>query len=640
MTFNTALTGLRASTSALDITGNNIANSSTAGFKQSRAEFADVYASSVIGGGGNQIGNGVRVADVAQQFSQGNISFTQNALDMAINGDGFFVLSAGGTQLFTRAGQFGVDDGGFLVTNDGARLQGFPANSTGVVSGVLDDLRLDSASIPPRQTTLVDINFNLNADDPVLAQRGTTTVSNGAGVGAVVSPVTAAGNGYTVGTVEIDGNVVAVPANAGDSAQQIAADLSAIAGVSASATTAVDITLPGTSFPVLAGELEINSNAVTGTDAMALAASINALAGVTASLSGSTISIIATNGQDLAFDVSGATATVPAFAVDVGGTTLTQGTANEDAIIGGAINVTLDEGVSFGNGTGNVFDGSEVLSQFVANEFDPTDQNTYNNATSVTIFDSLGSPHTLTKFFVKESTALNPPNTWTMYVQIDGLDVGNPDPLAPDPTAPTRAGFSMQFNNDGSLDPSNTDALVITNWTPTDASGTPAANALGPFNGGTLPIPEPPTSSNFEIDILGSTQYSGSFSVNELDQSGFATGQLSGVDIDDSGVIFARYTNGEALVLGQVALADFANDQGLTPIGNTGWAQSFESGEPVIGAPQTASRGAITAGALEESNVELAEELVALIIAQRNFQANSRTIETANEITQTIINLR
>ena len=134
MTFNTALTGLRAATTDLNVTGNNIANASTVGFKQSRAEFADVYASSVVGGGTNAVGNGVRVADVSQQFSQGNISFTENALDLAISGGGFFVLNDQGSQVFTRAGQFGVDDSGYITTNDGARLQGFPSKSLALLA--------------------------------------------------------------------------------------------------------------------------------------------------------------------------------------------------------------------------------------------------------------------------------------------------------------------------------------------------------------------------------------------------------------------------------------------------------------------------------------------------------------------------
>jgi flagellar hook protein FlgE len=159
-------------------------------------------------------------------------------------------------------------------------------------------------------------------------------------------------------------------------------------------------------------------------------------------------------------------------------------------------------------------------------------------------------------------------------------------------------------------------------------------------SGGAVPVEVPATSSNIEIDIGDASQFSGVFSVNSLDQTGFSTGQLSSLDIDETGIIFARYSNGEALILGQVALADFANQQGLTPVGVTAWAGSCVSGQPVVGAPRSAALGAIQSGALEESNVELAEELVALIIAQRNFQANARTIETANEVTQTIINLR
>lgn len=104
MTFNAALTGLRAASKDLEVSGNNIANASTVGFKESRAEFADVYASTALGSGSNAVGNGVRVANIAQQFSQGSISFTDNSLDLAVNGGGFFVLSDSGTQTFTRAG--------------------------------------------------------------------------------------------------------------------------------------------------------------------------------------------------------------------------------------------------------------------------------------------------------------------------------------------------------------------------------------------------------------------------------------------------------------------------------------------------------------------------------------------------------
>ena len=115
---------------------------------------------------------------------------------------------------------------------------------------------------------------------------------------------------------------------------------------------------------------------------------------------------------------------------------------------------------------------------------------------------------------------------------------------------------------------------------------------------------------------------------------------LAGLEIDDSGIIFARYTNGQTRVQGQIALASFPNQQGLTPLGKTAWAESFTSGEPVVGKPTTGTLGAIQSGALEQSNVNLSDQLVALIVAQRNYQANAKTIQTEDAVTQTIINLR
>ncbi|MGB5323812.1 MAG: flagellar hook protein FlgE [Pseudomonadales bacterium] len=645
MTFNAALTGLRAANKDLEVSGNNIANASTVGFKESRAEFADVYASTAAGSGSNAVGNGVRVANIAQQFSQGSISFTDKPLDLAVNGGGFFVLSDSGTQTFSRAGQFGVDDLGFIVSNGGARLQGFDANDSGVVAGVLNDLQISTGNIDPRQTSAVDIGFNLNADSLVLAVRGNTTASDGTDIGALQVGATNQPNGYQADTIDINGNTLNIPSVANLSASSIAAELTAVAGVTAAATTVVDFTYtPGGGGTVISpGELNINGRAITGTTVTEVAQSINSQAGLTASVAGATITVTATDGADLVFDVSGG-ATGLSLNVD-GGTIITEGTPAEFLTKGGVVSVNLDEGVTFTGGTGavnSIFSALPALFPFEENTFDPSDQNTYNASTSATIYDSLGSSHVLSMFFVKETISANPPNTWTLYVQVDGREVGDPDPLAADPSAPTRASYTVRFNSDGSLDTVNSDPILVSNWTPLDTSGV-LNGSLGPApvaSGGAIPVPVPATSSNFQIDIDGATQFSGVFSVNTLDQTGFATGQLSGIDISDSGAIFARYSNGEALVLGQVALADFPNQQGLTPIGDTAWVESFESGPPVIGSPLSASLGAIQSGALEESNVELAEELVSLIISQRNFQANARTIETANEITQTIINLR
>lgn len=207
---------------------------------------------------------------------------------------------------------------------------------------------------------------------------------------------------------------------------------------------------------------------------------------------------------------------------------------------------------------------------------------------------------------------------------------------------PSRASFNLRFNSNGALDPLTSDPILISNWVPLDANGNPNG-ALPPLNrlqGGALPVVEPPSSSNFEIDMTGTSQFGSDFAVNDVDQNGYTTGRLSGIDMDEQGVLFARFTNGEAQVLGQLAIADFANVQGLQPVGDTMWAENFESGIPQIGTPGTSALGVINSGALEDSNVDLSEQLVNLIIAQRNFQASAKTIETADTVTQTIINLR
>jgi flagellar hook protein FlgE len=183
--------------------------------------------------------------------------------------------------------------------------------------------------------------------------------------------------------------------------------------------------------------------------------------------------------------------------------------------------------------------------------------------------------------------------------------------------------------------------VLISNWTPLDADGNPngAEGALPELAGGSLPIADPPTSSNFEIRLGDSTQFGTSFAFNNVDQNGYASGELSGLEISEEGIVSAKFTNDQSQTLGQIALANFANVQGLKPVGDTSWVETQSSGEPAIAAPMSGSLGAITSSALEDSNVDLSEQLVQMLIAQRNFQANARTISSADEIMQTIINL-
>ncbi len=406
MSFNTALSGIQAASADLGIIGNNVANAATTGFKSSRAEFADVYAS-LLGASDTTIGSGVRLQNVAQQFAQGNVTFTNNALDLAISGSGFFQLDSGGATIYSRAGNFSLDRDGYVVNNDGATLMARSADSSGAITGAVGPLQLDSNYVAPNPTTELSANVNLDAREP-------ETDSSWALVGGVPDP---------------------------------------------------------------AG---------------------------------------------------------------------------------------------------------------------------YSRSTTTTIYDSLGNDHTVGMYFSKLDPVTNP-NEWNVRTIIDGTLV--------DTTAVT-------FNTDGSY---NAPALLPITF--------------NPVGGATVP-------QSFDIDLSTSTQYGSDFAVNSLSQDGYTSGQLLGVTIDKEGIIFARYSNGQSQARGQIVLANFANVQGLQPLGDTAWAETFASGAPVVSEPGTAGLGLIQSSALEDSNVDLTDQLVRMIEAQRNFQANAQTIQAEDAVTQTIINLR
>ena len=783
MPFNVALSGIRAANTDLDVTGNNIANASTIGFKESRAEFGDIFAGSILGSTQNTAGSGVNLLNIRQQFSQGNLDFTDNALDLAINGQGFFITSNQGDQLFTRAGAMGLDNEGFIASNSGGRIQGFAADANGNINGTLSDLQIDASTQPPRQTTVSELQVNLDSNEEVLESIGTGFTTDGAaigvaqlgleqattttlnagpiaalpidfntnpttfditlngalpasgngavsinlgastansvqdianlinskifgaaapinvqaladsgelrfqdlteGVGSNISlsnitggnalstslsgaPASVAGiaevdNGYASQTLEFtnpEGDIFLFTSEEAASASRTASELNALAGVTATATTQARV-LGGT-FDNSNNNMTLNGVTLTATTLDGIANQINQLTtsnlpGVTAQVNAvGDLEIVSSIGADLRFGFTDAGAAGALNIIGRSGTgTQTVNNQTDAAVIGGSINIQLSEGFALADATpnvGNLFAPLTPASftEVPINSFDPNRQETFNHSTTSTVFDSLGNSHRLEQFFVKQpfdpNDASTSPNQWKLFIQIDGQNVGDPDPSLPSPqgTEPSLVEFNINFNADGSLNQALSDPILISNWVPRDQNGDPTG-ALGPLNvlqGGLIPVQEPPTSSNFEVDLAGTTQFGSPFGVENQDQNGFASGRLSGLDINEEGIIFARFTNGETRTLGQVALANFNNVEGLRPVGDTQWAQSSDTGEPTIGGPGTASLGTVTAGALEESNVDLSEQLVNLIIAQRNFQASSRTIETANTITQTIINIR
>ncbi|KZY45839.1 flagellar biosynthesis protein FlgE, partial [Oleiphilus sp. HI0050] len=637
MPFNVALGGLRASSTDLEVTGNNIANASTVGFKRSRAEFGDVYSNSFFGRGATSTGDGVAVQNIRQMFGQGNVSFTDNNLDLAITGNGFFVLSDQGEAKYSRAGQLGVDKDGFMVNNTGMRVQGFQADEGGTVSGVLGDLVVDANDLPPSRSTNVEAALNLDSSEEALTQSGTTINSNGAtDVGVAQAGIV---NGYASQDIEVtfpDGTSQTITTTAESTAGAIASQFSLLEGVDATASTSSTITLAG--YDNASGNMSISLNGISfqpagATDALQLAdlgtrINSSALVGVTAVIDSATgdLQIIQDQGANLVFGFAGVSG--DSFEVLGSDAAATPVVLDPDAVpavlnatVGGGVSIVLDEGVVATNLSATTpvitnFTGAP----FVNNQFSPTDPGTYNHATSTTIFDSLGNSHVLTMYFVKQQSSLSGENTWQMHVQVDNQDVG--DPLIG--TDASRATYNLVFRDDGTLNETLSDDVLISNWDPLDSQGNQngAARPLNVVDGGVLPIPQPPTSSNFEVDVSSFTQFGSPFAVNDLSQNGYTTGRLVGLDVDESGVILSRFSNGESLVLGQAALANFNDVEGLSPDGDSVWVQTFASGDPIVGAPGTASLGLLTASAVEQSNVDLSAELVNLIVAQRNYQAN------------------
>lgn len=413
MGYQQALSGLSGASSDLDVIGNNIANANTVGFKQGQAQFADIYAGSMATAVNNQIGIGSRLSEVQQQFSQGTITTTNQALDVAINGNGFYQLSNNGSTVYSRNGVFHLDDTGKIVNSSGLQLMGYAADSKGIINSASTvPLTVPTSNIAPAATKNVTAAFNLNSQDTV-------------------------------------------PTNA--------------------------------------------------------------------------------------FSVSDATS--------------------------------------------------------------------YNASTSVDTYDSLGGTQKVSVYFVKNSTG-----SWNAYA-------GYGDPVQPVPaTAPSTATDGLigtvQFDTSGNMTSTSKFSFSIPNGA----------------DGGA-------TNQTMTMDFTGTTQYGAKSGVTNVVQDGYTSGELTGFSVNTDGTLTGNYSNGKTQSLGQVALANFNNQNGLQNLGGNVYAQTAASGAPQVSAPGSTNHGTLQGGAVENSNVDLTSELVNLITAQRNYQANAQTIKTQQTVDQTLINL-
>ncbi|PCD02487.1 flagellar hook-basal body protein [Sphingomonas spermidinifaciens] len=255
----------------------------------------------------------------------------------------------------------------------------------------------------------------------------------------------------------------------------------------------------------------------------------------------------------------------------------------------------------------NINAGSSIPSA----AFDRLDATTYNQSTQTTIYDGNGNPVTMTNYFVrtKAPTVADPTSQWQVYSFVGDTQLGV-DPANPQPV-------TLDFDTAGTL------------TAPT------APTAFGPFT---------PLGSSAEqtlsLDFTGTAQSASPFAVVNRTQDGVAVGKLQSVAVDESGIVRATFSNGDAKALGKVALANFSNPNGLRQLGNSNWAATGVSGQPTLGEAGANGFGGLMSGIVEGSNVDITEELVALIAAQRNFQANAKALDTSSQISQTIFNIR
>ncbi len=536
MSFQQGLSGLNAASKSLDVIGNNVANAGVAGFKGATAQFGDVFASSLGGGGGvGAVGIGAQLKAVAQQFSQGNITSTQNGMDIAINGNGFFRMSDNGNITFSRNGQFHLDKNGVIVNTNGQALTGYSADASGnILASTLSPIAITTSTLAPNATSAFTATMNLDARAPAkpLALFDSTLATS----------FTSSTSGVVFDDVGVSHTMT----------MYFLKDGSTTTGVA-------PITFAGAPGTIASGDITINGTAITAV----IGPTANAIAQGTAVAA-------AINAQV----ISGITASVDALGV-----------------------VTLDNTTKPAIATTIAFGASANVA------------NTGLTA-AVTPYSASGN--------------------WYTYIAIDGALTGGGLPV----------GVTVGANATG-LSPLNFATGLLTTPMPLTVSVDLNAvdAALGIANNATSPL-------TFTLDLSSSTQYGSTFSISTLTQDGYtsgtlsSSGQLSSIGISADGLVVGHYSNGQTQNMGQVVLATFANPNGLSSEGANQWKDNSESGLAVVGVPRSGVLGALQSSAIEESNVDLTTELVAMITAQRIYQANAQSIKTQDSVLQTLVNLR
>jgi flagellar hook protein FlgE len=646
MGFQQGLAGLHVAAKSLEVISNNIANTSVAGFKASVVQFGDLYSQSLTGasGAGVRVGLGSLVQSVSQQFSQGNITNTNNPMDIAIQGPGFFRLDDNGVITFSRNGQFHIEKDGSLTNASGDKVTGYSASSTGNINQTAPAVILIPPSpITPNTTTTMKLDVNLNSaakmvDPAVFDAANPATYTNstsgtvfdsiggqhtvtmyflkeGSTNSAAAAPsaftaITAGDiiiNGLPVGVVTAgltavkQGNAIAAAINA-SSIPGVTASADYLGKVSVRSTmNPLHIQLNGTATPALTG-----LNGASGSTSTDNTYTVDGKWTTFVTVDGALTST-ASNGNVAAAPTSYATSItagdiiingLPVGVVTAGATLVAQGSA-----IAAAINLAAISGVTATS--------DAVGKVTVTSTSNPLHIQLTGTATAA-LTGLVGSSLTSLEGNYRSGSST-------------GVTFTNP------------SGTANSFGN-GQIDFDPAGVITgLTSATPISLSIdlTAIGLAQNPIvsNSATTPL-------NFTLDLADATAFANPFSVTRLVQDGYSSGRLANFAIGDDGIITGHYSNGQTKALGQIVLANFDNVNGLTSDGANQWSETFASGAAIINNPGTGSVGNLQSAALEDSNVDLTSMLVEMITTQRIYQANAQTIKTQDQILQTMVNLR
>ena len=701
------VSGLQSHQVAMDVESNNIANVNTTGFKYSRANFSDLLSQTKsiatapqgnLGGKNSvQVGLGAQISSMTKIFSQGSVQNSDKNTDVAIQGDGFYIVSgdAGNTYKYTRAGDFKFDAGGNFVDNNGYVVQGWVRDeATGKVdsNSPITNIQIPPGLTTPAQATEgVSLKANLNSGPiienfspafevptgtppvlpipPALDANGNAIDSGDLGVMynsageafslqknqgiwvAFQSSTKTDGGAVGAGAVELDitftlddGTTKQITTTGGlatNSASQNAARfVSAInAQVSTTGITA--------SYDAVGGKIDlVNTNSTPGASHNIRVAAVAGASGITTT---STAGVEET-AYRYRYDPTGASAIVGSdktftSIADLRYAMETQAQDNDGDGLLGNIQISINDSGKFEvlnpGGSAEDYDMNLQITAIVESGITENVRFTSNmkalnavlpvagggkaysqsfnaatHSSSIDIFDSLGSKHTLRMEFRKVNMDTNTGSSWDMTITV-------PEPATIDTVAPyNEKTGSVKFNNDGSLSTFDPPNIFFTgnNGSAADQQVSLTLGTAGAYDGMT------------SFDSVSTT--------SGISQDGFTGGDLVGIRIDQSGTLVGSFSNGRSFGLAQVGMAKFTNNEGLSVEGGNVFVQSANSGDPIIGTAATAGRGFIQSAALEASNVDLSRALTQLIIIQRGFQANGKTITTSDQLLQTLIGLK